>query len=278
MTQNKSRTFLIYALTGILFSGLWMPLAQAATRTQNNRQGSEQQNEEQQRQQQLRNQQQQRIQQQQQQQRFQQQQQQQRFQQQQRHEQMLRDRERSESQRQLQQQQQQRLEQQRRAEELRRNQQRRLEQLRQDQQRQRERDWQNFNRQQRNEDVRRRIYNNDYYRAPHWRHSIQNYEYRRPWEWYSRNHSGRRLITDARWNREFPGLRSYRWFGNGFWYRGTEYRELILFYDDGDLLVAIGFWDRGQFIMIRDDDRFYQNTNPFVLGFINSAFFIMLRF
>jgi hypothetical protein len=41
--------------------------------------------------------------------------------------------------------------------------------------------------------------------------------------------------------------------------------------------VAIGFWDRGQFIMIRDDDSIFYNNSPFVLGYHRSLLQINIR-
>ena len=125
--------------------------------------------------------------------------------------------------------------------------------------------------------ARRHVYNNDRYRSQYWRDSDQRYEHRQPWTWNSRGHEGRRIIHDDSWNREFPGLRSYRWNGPGFWYQGIEYRDVVLFYDDGDSLVSVGFWDNGQFIMIRDDNRRYYNSNPFVIRYRDSLFNIRIN-
>ncbi len=122
----------------------------------------------------------------------------------------------------------------------------------------------------RDNNMRRHIYNNERYRERHWRESDHRYEHRQPWNWYSRGHAGRRIILDDSWNREFPGLRSYRWRGPGFWYQGVEYQDVVLFYDDDDSLVSVGFWDDGQFIMIRDDNRRYYNSNPFVIRYRDS--------
>ena len=130
---------------------------------------------------------------------------------------------------------------------------------------------------QRNTVARRHVYNQEQYRTPHWSESGQNYEHRQPWAWASRNHAGRQRIMDGNWDREFPGLRSYRWHGPGFWYRGAEYQDLVMFYDDDDSLVSVGFWDRSQFIMIRDDDRSYFNSNPFVRRYRNSGVYLRIR-
>ncbi len=93
------------------------------------------------------------------------------------------------------------------------------------------RERQDRNNHYRNNDGRRHVYNNERYRASHWRESSHIYERRQPWFWHSRDHVGRNRIIDARWDREFPGLRSYRWHGPGFWYRDIEYRDLVLFYE-----------------------------------------------
>jgi len=73
--------------------------------------------------------------------------------------------------------------------------------------------------------------------TPYWRESGQNFEYKQPWEWRSQNHVCRRIISDDSWDQEFPDLHSYLWNGPGFWYQGIEYKDLVLFYDDEDMLV-----------------------------------------
>jgi hypothetical protein len=115
-----------------------------------------------------------------------------------------------------------------------------------------------------NSNVRRHEYTDDRYRSSNWRTETQYYDHKQPWNWHSSNHNGRVRINDNRWNQEFPGLHSFRWNGPGFWYRGHEYRDLVLFYNTGDSLVSVGFWVGGTFIMIRDDNRSYYNDNPFI--------------
>jgi len=296
--EKSAKKLLVYSLAGILLSGIGAPIVQAAPQGRGDRQQQElsqteqekqeakkqeqqrvvNQRQEQQRQSQ---QEQQRVVNQRQEQQRQSQQEQQRMvnqrQEQQRAEQLRTTQQRVIAQR-LEQQRadQQRLEQQR-VSVQRQEQQRRADQLRQSQLQENDREWRNRNYNTRDYGIRRHEYNNDQYRSSQWISSSDRFEHRQPWEWRSRDISGRHRITDSRWDREFPGLRSYRWQGNGFWYQGNQYRNLVLFYDGGDTLVAVGFWNNGRFIMIRDDNRSYYNNSPFVLGFGNSIFQINIR-
>jgi len=270
--EKRARIILVYALTGIMSIGIWAPIAQAASY---NRQRDDQQREERQQRPNVQRQQQQQRQ------YTQQQQQQRQYTQQQRQVYQREEQQRQYTQQQQQQRQYTQQQQQQRQGYQRAEQQRQYTQQQQQQQlynqRHNDREWQNRYNPQRSHVIRRQIYSHDRYHSHYWRPATHIYEYKRPWSWYSRNHFGRRLINDLYWNREFPGLRSYYWRGSGFWYRGMEYTNLVLFYDDGDSLVAIGFWDRGQFIMIRDDDSIFYNNSPFVLGYHRSILQLNIR-
>ncbi len=288
--ENNAKKIIVFSLASILLSGVGAPIVQAAPQNRNDRQQHEQQLEQErdkekekqrsdsQRQEKQRN-------------------DQQRVNAQRQEEQRRTEQNRVSAQRQ---EEQRRTEQNRisaqRQEEQRREEQRRLYAQRQEEQRREEqrrlyahrdndRGWQNRDDHRRDDDrrwdddrrrnyeARRHIYNNERYRSPYWGNTYKYVEYRQPWKWYSTNHSNRRLITDGRWNQEFPDLRSYSWHGSGFWYQGNQYRDLILFCDEADSLVAIGFWHGGRFVMIRHDDRSYYNHSPYVLrsrdAFIN---------
>lgn len=121
-------------------------------------------------------------------------------------------------------------------------------------------------------DFRPHRYDQPQYYKKDWREINKKHHYRMPWDWHSRAIKGRKLIHDRRWHDRFPGLRSYAWNGPGFWYRGMEYRNLVLFYDDDEILVSIGFWRNGRFIMIRDNDRYYWNQERFIIEFEDERF------
>ncbi|WP_156478558.1 hypothetical protein [Anaerosporomusa subterranea] len=76
-------------------------------------------------------------------------------------------------------------------------------------------------------------------------------------------------IHDNRWSNRFPGLYAYRWqdiHGNGFWYQGRYVRDAVMFYNDSDELVSVGFMHNGAFLFIRDDDGGYENRDSFFLS------------
>ncbi len=75
-------------------------------------------------------------------------------------------------------------------------------------------------------------------------------------------------IYDREWEDRFPGLHCYRWIdrrGEGFWYQGQRIVDAIMFFDDSDELVSIGFMYDGIFIVLRDDDQVYENHDFFFL-------------
>lgn len=104
----------------------------------------------------------------------------------------------------------------------------------------------------------------DWYQDSHWRSRPVHREYRSPYQWRSHrpSHHGR-LIIDVHWNQRFPRYRSYWHEGPGFWYRGTEYRRVVLFYDEGDRLASFGFWRNERFVVIRHDDSRYDTQDHF---------------
>lgn len=96
-----------------------------------------------------------------------------------------------------------------------------------------------------------------------------------PFTWYEHRdrfyRPGHRIerIHDNRWSNRFPGLYAYRWqdiHGNGFWYQGRYVKDAVMFYNDSDELVSVGFMHNGAFLFIRDDDGGYENRDSFFLS------------
>lgn len=78
-------------------------------------------------------------------------------------------------------------------------------------------------------------------------------------------------ITDREWEERFPGLHSFRWHDSDrnsqvFWYHGHRVTDAVLFYDDADELVSVGFEFNGAFIFIRDDHDSYENRDSSMLS------------
>ena len=120
-----------------------------------------------------------------------------------------------------------------------------------------------------------------------------DYEYRdpSPFRWHESRHSLRQRfsnielerIYDRDWNDRFPGLHSYRWhdsddYNDGYyWYRGERIRNAVLFFDDWDELVGIGFTYDDNFVFIRDDRTVYhrnKNNDALLWGI---ALYLLLR-
>ena len=79
-------------------------------------------------------------------------------------------------------------------------------------------------------------------------------------------------IYDHRWSSRFPGLVAYKWHdvrGSGFWYQGRYIRDAVMFYNDDDELVSVGFMHNGAFLFIRDDDSGYESRDSFFFGWWN---------
>ncbi|MGI6092723.1 MAG: hypothetical protein GX348_02300 [Veillonellaceae bacterium] len=109
------------------------------------------------------------------------------------------------------------------------------------------------------------------YNQKHWRPVERSYRAHIPFKWHERfdRHSVQHhmiLIENHEWHDRFPGLRPYRWIdrhGAGFWYHNHRVVNAIMFYNDYDELVSIGFFHNGVFILIRDDDCYYENHDTF---------------
>lgn len=111
-------------------------------------------------------------------------------------------------------------------------------------------------------------YDND----SNWRHAHHNsYESERglPFGWHDRYESIRvhhrmERIHDREWRHRFPGLHAYRWHGNeGFWNHGRYVTDAVLFFDDNNQLVSVGYMSDGVFIQIREDHETYENHDSF---------------
>nr|WP_169718016.1 hypothetical protein [Sporomusa silvacetica] len=90
-----------------------------------------------------------------------------------------------------------------------------------------------------------------------------------PFRWYEHHdrYYGER-INDNEWADRFPGLQPYRWHGENFWYRGYHVTDAILFYNDSDELVSVGFMNNGEFVFVRDDNESYENNDFFFLALL----------
>ncbi|XEQ95094.1 hypothetical protein SCACP_39970 [Sporomusa carbonis] len=78
-------------------------------------------------------------------------------------------------------------------------------------------------------------------------------------------------IHDRELSQRFPGLHAYKWQdkqGKGFFYNGHRIKDAILFYNDSDELVSVGFMRNGTFVFIRDDDRSYENRDAFFISWL----------
>lgn len=110
------------------------------------------------------------------------------------------------------------------------------------------------------------------YRNDKWqRENHQSYKFL-PFQWHENQNrflsSNDRFerINDREWQDRFPGLHSYRWYdGNriGFLYLGHRITDAVLFYNDSNELVSVGFMHDGAFIFVRDDNDGYRNQDSF---------------
>ncbi|SMD07956.1 hypothetical protein [Sporomusa malonica] len=110
-----------------------------------------------------------------------------------------------------------------------------------------------------------------------WQQSHAVSERHMPFKWHERRDrdtvSRYRLerIHDYRMSERFPGLHAYKWRdhnGRNFYYNGKRVKDAVLFYDDSDELVSVGFMRAGKFIVIRDDDRSYETHDDFLTSWL----------
>lgn len=116
-------------------------------------------------------------------------------------------------------------------------------------------------------------WSNSSFRHPNWRRNVHRDPL--PFRWYEKRsrfagHGYRMVpIHDYAWNNRFPGLRAYRWYDRadrGFWYRGHRITNAVMFYDNSDELVSVGFMHNGAFIFLRDDDNAFENRDSFFMA------------
>ncbi|HWR44825.1 hypothetical protein [Sporomusa sp.] len=110
-----------------------------------------------------------------------------------------------------------------------------------------------------------------------WQQSYSVSERSLPFKWHERRDRDRasrhnmERIYDHRLSDRFPGLHAYKWRdedGRGFFYNGKRVRNAILFYNDSDELVSVGFMRNGKFMFIRDDYRSYETHDDFFVSWL----------
>ncbi len=174
-------------------------------------------------------------------------------------------------------------EQRRHNERQRRDDERRREEQHRQWQEQERREWQEQQRRDyRHPDERKRHdWSHDFYRDANWRRTYFMYRSPSPFAWHESRPAlhdrflahGYRLepVDDRAWHDRFPGLRCYRWHDNGrhlghFWYHGRHIRVLMLYFDEWDGLVGIGFMYDNVFVFIRDDHEVYHRSDAWLVG------------
>ncbi|MBP1764342.1 MAG: hypothetical protein H6Q65_1400 [Firmicutes bacterium] len=113
-------------------------------------------------------------------------------------------------------------------------------------------------------------WSNSAYDNENWRHSERQFEGSFPFGWHDSHerYYGERIDHDE-WAGRFPGLHPYQWRGEGFWYHNKHVTDAVLFYNDSDELVSVGFMRDGVFIFIRDDGDSYENNDSFFFAWWN---------
>jgi hypothetical protein len=115
-----------------------------------------------------------------------------------------------------------------------------------------------------------RHYDND----SNWQHThhrdVQS-DNQMPFRWHEhyqslRDHHHLERVYDRDLSHRFPGLQAYRWRGQGFWHHGHLVSEAVLFFDEDNDLVSMGYMSDGAFIYLRDDHEVYENHDSFFLA------------
>jgi len=123
------------------------------------------------------------------------------------------------------------------------------------------------------------------YRHKIWQRTDHRTRGEMPFKWHQKfdhysPHYHMEPIYGHEWNDRFPGLHLFRWQdrrGEGFWYRNQRIVDAMMFYDDSDELVSIGFVHDGIFVMLRDDEECYENNESFFLSWWNRNGGITIR-
>lgn len=106
----------------------------------------------------------------------------------------------------------------------------------------------------------------------HSRHTDIEAERGMPFGWHDsyesmREHHRLERIHDREWEHRFPGLHAYRWNGHeGFWHHGHYVTDAVLFFDDNNELVSVGYMADGVFIHFREDHETYENHDSFFIS------------
>lgn len=111
-----------------------------------------------------------------------------------------------------------------------------------------------------------------------WQHNDRQFQDRLPFGWHEnyyqmREHHRFEAIHDRDWDGRFPGLHAYRWYGNnqysGFWCNGIYVRDAVFFFDNDNQLAGFGYFRDGVFIMVREDNQYYENRDEFFFSWWN---------
>lgn len=108
-----------------------------------------------------------------------------------------------------------------------------------------------------------------------WQDDRNEQERDMPFRWHekhdrlSSNDHRTERIHDREFQHRFPGLKAYRWHDvhdRGFWYNGHLIKDAVLFYNDSDELVSVGYMHDGVFIIIRDDHSTHEHHDSFFVS------------
>jgi len=94
-----------------------------------------------------------------------------------------------------------------------------------------------------------------------------------PFSWrqkFEKSRHSQEWIRDQEWNQHFPGLRSYRWQGNGFYYQGEYIDNGVFFYNPQNQLVGVGFVQNNTFVIIKENGEVSDNDDHFFLSLDNN--------
>lgn len=110
-------------------------------------------------------------------------------------------------------------------------------------------------------------WSNPAYHGDAWQHAASRADEALPFRWHGHHdrYAGER-IYDRGWVARFPGLRAFWWRGESFWYHGQRVRNAVLFYNNSDELVGVGFMRNGVFTFIRDDHESFGNHDSFFVS------------
>jgi hypothetical protein len=111
------------------------------------------------------------------------------------------------------------------------------------------------------------------------RHGDMPFRWHQNSVWFADRYRMERLYGRD-WDDRFPGLRVYRWYDRddgGFWYHGHRIRHALMFYNEDDEFVSVGFVFNGVFIFLRDDNLGYENHDSFFISWWDRHMGISIR-